>query len=214
MNNTPRPYIQHCVKGHATEFNGNSGAAPRHEDEVLNDQRTFLRESFNDPTTLALLQGDHVNNLGLHFETDVPRNFIGYTVEINGKKAVFEIAFDEISYRKPVNKDGHKALETFFNQNEVETEYFHPIRDDGHPTRTAKKMGLQPLNNDEINDGMEKTIEQLSLCAEKNKIDITPEKASKAQRGFFELNSQGGGIFVPQSHQDIELYLPEVSEPL
>jgi hypothetical protein len=213
VNGQPRPYVQHCVKGHAGKTNA-VGASYRHEDEILNNRTILLASYFNDQTTLDIIKGNQINNIGLHFGTDVSRFFLGYQVVINGKRAIYEIAFDDIKYEAPeVIGSTRKNIE-FFMQNEIEIEYMHPVNDNGDLSRTAKLMGLNPFTASEIDQGMEIAAESVQELAKKLNIEMTPEKASKGERGFFELKSQGAGIFIPQDSKDAKIYLPEISSPL
>lgn len=197
-------FKQHCIKGNAAKFNG-PGGSKRLEDEVLADSMLFSTSYFTNEETKLLINGIKDETLGLHFATDVKRKALCAIVNVDGNDMGFEISFDINTYIAP----DIKTMTTlpFYKQIEVEIEYIHPYDSDGNLTPLAKKLGLGPATEEEVEMGTTIITEQVLDIADDVKVIMTPETISKGQRGFIEKKAQNKDHFVLLSNPDAPIIM-------
>lgn len=153
--------VEHCVKDEGVEINGPRGSL-RHEDEIYTNEKIIDLDIFTDSKTQTMLKNIDRKSLSYYFATDVKRQMFALKQNVNGKNALFEVAFDSITY-------------------------VHPDKKNGKQTEFARKLDLTSLTIEEIESALSNIEADMKSIAKKLNIELRPEERSKGQRGMYEV---------------------------
>jgi len=173
-----------AIKGNPRGFNGEGGAI-RTEDEKSSSGFGFAVNDFQHPDSRALLSHIEGERLYLYLATQVHRQMIGVEIEHDGKRFLFEVAFDPIEYICQTDQ----GLKTFATVPQIEIEYFNPGIESHKDL--AQALGLEPQTEKDIEQAMGQLDKILHDIAKELDIALSPSTISKGEYGFKELRAQG-----------------------